>query len=70
MEQTTTVGSTNEQVIGEFFDKFQKQDYMEFFRDMFDSYIQSWRYLDLADLSKGNAVDMYRQIEKLIESIN
>lgn len=70
MEQTTTVSTTNEVVIGEFFDQCEKASYIEFLREMFDAYITNWRFTDAHEHSRADDVFKYRAIEKLIESIN
>jgi hypothetical protein len=73
MEQMTNYNSeivnNNEEAIDDLFDACDKEKYQEFIREMFDSYITSWRYIDAGDKERNDAIFIYRRIEELLSKI-
>jgi hypothetical protein len=59
----------NAELIATFFDACDKETYLGMLRDMFDSYLVTWRFKDAAPLDKENSICFYRLLEKLITDI-
>lgn len=63
------IQQSNLAAIEEFFDQCEKTTYLEFLREMFDSYVTNWRFAQADVKGRSEAVFFYRRIEELLENI-